>query len=145
MLEAWPRTGTSCLTAITCTIPLEFRTCATPEFLKGLERPKIFDEEKKDDDEWKLLYDAARALIGTSEREYDHSVRHNVVLNALKKAYPNRGVKSLPLACHRLAEGSPYVQWHAPDNVSHPTFSTMHTVHCVPDIRRSFYQPRKEE
>lgn len=78
----------------------------------------IFEDGHKDDAEWKLLYEAARALIGTSEHEYDESIRHNVVLNALREAYPDRGVKPLPLACHRLAEGSPYVQWHAANNVS---------------------------
>jgi len=92
-------------------------TCATPEFLKGLERPVLFTDEATDEAEWKRLYNAARILIGTSEHEFDQSIRHNVVLNALKAAYPDRGVKALPLACHRLAEGSPYVQWHAPDNI----------------------------
>jgi len=99
-------------------------TCATPEFLKGLERPQIFEEEKKDDNEWDLLYNAARALIGTSEHEYDQSIRHNVVLETLKSAYETdkpenekRIVKALPLACHRIAKGSPYVQWHSADNV----------------------------
>lgn len=94
------------------------RTCATPTFLKGLERPVIFEkDDKKDDAEWDLLYAAARSIIGTSEHEFDHSIRHNVVLQALQKAYPDRGVKALPLACHRLAEGSPYVQWHSAENV----------------------------
>ncbi|KAJ6600287.1 putative pyranose oxidase [Mycena vulgaris] len=98
-------------------------TCATPEFLKGLERPLILtDTDKdanndKDNAEWKLLYDSARSLIGTSETEFKHSIRHNIVLETLQKAYPNRGVKALPLACHRLADESPYVQWHAADDV----------------------------
>ncbi|KAF9457214.1 putative pyranose oxidase [Collybia nuda] len=99
-------------------------TCATPEFLKGIERPKIFpDSEAKDDEEWKLLYQAARTLIGTSEHEFDHSIRHNVVLKALQEAYPDRGVKALPLACHRIAEGSPYVQWHSAENVFEDMFT----------------------
>ncbi|KAH7924400.1 putative pyranose oxidase [Leucogyrophana mollusca] len=93
-------------------------TCATPEFLKGLERPKIFpDHGEQDDKEWDLLYRSARSLIGTSEHEFDESIRHNAVLRALQKGYPDRVVKALPLACHRLAKGSPYVQWHAPDNI----------------------------
>lgn len=94
-----------------------YRTCATPEFFAGIERPLLFKDAAKDKDEWTLLYDAARALIGTSSKEFDYSIRHNVVLKALQDAYPNRGVKPLPLACHRLAKGSPYVQWHAADNV----------------------------
>ncbi|KAJ7660888.1 putative pyranose oxidase [Mycena polygramma] len=67
-------------------------TCATPEFLKGLERPVIFTDTSKDDAEWKLLYESARSLIGTSETEFAQSIRHNVVLEALQKAYPDRGI-----------------------------------------------------
>ncbi|KAH7096134.1 putative pyranose oxidase [Auriculariales sp. MPI-PUGE-AT-0066] len=93
-------------------------TCATPQFLKGLERPVIFpDSEDEDDEEWANLYAAAMSLIGTSENEFARSIRHNAVLNALQKAYPERNVKALPLACHRLVENSPYVQWHGADNV----------------------------
>ncbi|KAJ7107339.1 putative pyranose oxidase [Mycena epipterygia] len=92
-------------------------TCATPEFLKDIERPLIFPDSPEDDAEWKLLYDSARSLIGTSETEFDHSIRHNVVLEALQKAYPDRGVKNLPLACHRLFEQSPYIHWHSAADV----------------------------
>ncbi|TDL21831.1 putative pyranose oxidase [Rickenella mellea] len=97
-------------------------TCSTPEFLKGLERPKIFVDERSDDQEWKLLYSAARQLVGTSETEFDRSIRHNVVLETLQKSIrekygDSRIVKPLPLACHRLAEHSPYVQWHGADNI----------------------------
>ncbi|KAI0031186.1 putative pyranose oxidase [Vararia minispora EC-137] len=94
-------------------------TCATPEFLKGVERPQIFpDDEAKDDLEWKNLYHAARTLIGTSDTQFDRSIRHNVVLNALREdaAYKARGVKALPLACHRIGE-TPYVRWHSAENV----------------------------
>lgn len=100
------------------------RTCATPEFLKRnetgeeFERPVIFKNPATDDNEWETLYNAARVIIGTSEKEFDQSIRHNIVLDTLQKAYPNRGVKALPLACHRIAPGSPYVRWHAADNVN---------------------------
>nr|ALJ82907.1 hypothetical protein [Irpex lacteus] len=99
-------------------------TCATPEFFKeNGERPKIFPgDETLDDDEWKLLYEAARNLIGVSSTEFDQSIRHNTVLHTLQKAFPNRGIKPLPLACHRLAKGSPYVRWHAADNVYYDLF-----------------------
>lgn len=114
-------------------------TCATPEFLKGIERPVIFPNSSTDDDaEWKLLYDAARALIGTSEHEFDQSIRHNVVLDALKKAYPDRGVKALPLACHRIAPGSPYVQWHAADNVYGDMFTNPTKQNAAGKQRGSF-------
>lgn len=92
-------------------------TCATPEFLKGEERPKIFPDDKSDEEEWKLLYEAARNLIGVSSTEFDQSIRHNTVLNTLKKAFPDRGIKPLPLACHRVVKGSPYVMWHSAENI----------------------------
>lgn len=102
------------------------RTCAVPRFYSEIERPKIFpNDQTKDNNEWNLLYTAAEALIGMSEKEYDKSIRHNAVLRALKEAKPklpfandeNVIFKPLPLACHRLAEGSPYVQWHSAENV----------------------------
>ncbi|KAJ7754829.1 putative pyranose oxidase [Mycena metata] len=114
-------------------------TCATPEFLKGLERPIIFTEPSADDAEWKLLYNSARSLIGTSETQFNHSIRHNVVLEALQKAYPDRGVKALPLACHRLAEGSPYVQWHAASNVYGDMF-TNPTKQNKQGVRRGYFK-----
>lgn len=113
------------------------RTCATPEFRKGLERPVLFKEEQKDKDEWDVLYNAARSFIGTSEHEFDESIRHNVVLNALKKAYPERGVQPLPLACHRLAKGSPYVSWHSANRVP-LTFS--YIWHYVSIINSTYLQ-----
>lgn len=95
------------------------RTCATPTFLPGIERPEIFSTKKTDDDEWDLLYNAAKILIGTSTTEFDYSIRHNIVLEALQKsqAFSARDVKPLPLACHRLAN-TRYVRWHAAENVS---------------------------
>ncbi|KAF7342405.1 GMC oxidoreductase [Mycena venus] len=60
-------------------------TCATPQFHKDVERPKIFTDDTTDQAEWAALYFAAEILIGTSVKEFDESIRHNVVLNALQK------------------------------------------------------------
>ncbi|KAH7098727.1 putative pyranose oxidase [Auriculariales sp. MPI-PUGE-AT-0066] len=94
-------------------------TCATPEFLTGVERPEIFADGDTDDREWKKLYDAARLLIGTSSAQFDQSIRHQTVLTALQNSdrFKNRDVKPLPLACHRLPNQSPYVRWHSAENV----------------------------
>lgn len=93
-------------------------TCCTPLLIKGLDRPIIFgDDEKTDDAEWDLLYSSAQRIIGTSDQEFNHSVRHNIVLRTLEKEFPHRNPKPLPLACHRLADDSPYVQWHGADVV----------------------------
>jgi len=78
----------------------------------------IFTDSDKDEEEWNRLYSAAEILIGKSTEEFSKSIRHNLVLETLKTAFP--GVSPLPLACHRVAEGSPYVQWHSAENVSHP-------------------------
>jgi pyranose oxidase len=88
--------------------------------LKGVERPNIFPgDEDEDDREWDKLYRAARKLIGTSDHEFDRSIRHNTVLDALKSKpeYEKRGVKPMMLACHRIGT-SPYVRWHGAENVS---------------------------
>ncbi|KNZ82114.1 Pyranose 2-oxidase [Termitomyces sp. J132] len=86
------------------------------------ERPVIYQSVHRDNAEWELLYNAARSIIGTSTTEYAKSIRHNIVLKTLQDHYKDRKVQPLPLACHRLRmeEGSaesPYVQWHAADNI----------------------------
>jgi hypothetical protein len=103
---------------VLCAESFFIRTCATPTFLKGVERPKIFEQEADDDREWDKLYHAAQVLIGTSEKEFDSSIRQKIVLDALKRKteYADRDVKALPLACHRIHNG-PYVRWHAAENV----------------------------
>ncbi|KIJ47072.1 GMC oxidoreductase [Sphaerobolus stellatus SS14] len=93
-------------------------TCAVPHFLKGLERPVILPFSEADDDaEWQTLYNAAAVLIGRNTDQFDESIRHNLVLDTLQKAYRDRDVQPLPLACHRVAPGSPYVMWHSAENV----------------------------
>ncbi|KAF9062203.1 hypothetical protein BDP27DRAFT_1233945 [Rhodocollybia butyracea] len=90
----------------------------TPTFLKGVERPKIFENDADDDCEWDKIYHAAKVLIGTSEEEFDSSIRQKIVLDALKQKteYAGRNVKALPLACHRIHNGR-YVRWHAAENI----------------------------
>ena len=76
----------------------------------------IFSKSTTDDDnEWDRLYSAAEILIGTSTAEFTESIRNNLVLETLKSS----GASPLPLACHRIAKGSPYVQWHSAENVSY--------------------------
>ncbi|KAI6025449.1 putative pyranose oxidase [Pisolithus marmoratus] len=87
-------------------------TCATPRFT-GDELPRIYEDETHNEEHWGCLYSIAERLIGTSTHEFDHSIRHNLVLNTLRQEYPNRGVQPIPLACHRYADGSPYVYWHS--------------------------------
>ncbi|KAH6856689.1 hypothetical protein B0I37DRAFT_412600 [Chaetomium sp. MPI-CAGE-AT-0009] len=81
-------------------------TCATPELLKGVERPDIFS-----DDHWAELYAEAEQLIGTSTTEFDDSIRQQLVKYVLSTSFPDRSVKSLPLACKRDVDNPDFVTW----------------------------------
>ncbi|KAI1097946.1 hypothetical protein F4804DRAFT_338689 [Jackrogersella minutella] len=85
-------------------------TCCTPR-QHPLERSTLFT-----DDEWDELYKKAEALFDTNPTVFDDSVRHRlvkqVVANAVEKTKgQNRTVKSMPLACKRPSENSPYIEW----------------------------------
>jgi pyranose oxidase len=94
-------------------------TCATPRFHNGekvRELPQIIKDDAQNAAEWDRLYTAAEKFIGTSEKEFDESIRHNLVLRTLDTAYngdaePKKRIfKPLPLACHRLVRTfTPYV------------------------------------
>lgn len=75
---------------------------------------------------WDKLYNEAEQIIGTSIKEFDHSIRHVLVLNSLRAAYekiePERVFKPLPLACHRLSDPD-YVEWHATDRILETLFT----------------------
>lgn len=58
----------------------------------------------------KLLEDA-KILLNVHSDQYDHSIRHTVVKETLEKAYPKRGITSLPLAVQRNRENPDYVTW----------------------------------
>jgi len=101
-----------------------FRTCSTPRFT-GEQLPRIFEDETLNQTEWDTLYCVAEQLIGTSTHEFDQSIRHNLVLKTLQREYPNRNAQSLPLACHRYSEGSPYVYWHSAAEVAYSALLTV--------------------
>ncbi|KAJ2932413.1 hypothetical protein H1R20_g4709, partial [Candolleomyces eurysporus] len=57
------------------------------------------------------LLDEAKTLLNVHSDQYDCSIRHTVVKEALLKAYPNRGITNLPLAVERRKDNSDYVTW----------------------------------
>ncbi|CAL1708625.1 unnamed protein product [Somion occarium] len=99
-------------------------TCATPRFNPDIERPKLDNNTATNDELWKKLYAEAEQLIGTSEKEFDESIRHNLVLRTLQNKFnPSvRKFKPLPLACHRLSDPE-YVEWHATDRILEELFT----------------------
>ncbi|KAI0378908.1 pyranose oxidase [Hypomontagnella monticulosa] len=91
-------------------------TCCTPR-QHPLERSKLFEEG-----EWERLYKEAEGLFETNGAVFDDSVRHRLVKRSvtgaiaaenLKMGGPKekRTVKSMPLACKRPHERSPYIEW----------------------------------
>jgi pyranose oxidase len=99
-------------------------TCATPRFNPFVELPKLDNDDKTNQAIWSKLYDEAEKIIGTSSKEFDESMRHNIVLHTLQDAYKekNRVFKPLPLACHRLSDPE-YVEWHAAERIFETLFT----------------------
>ncbi|KAK7684941.1 Pyranose 2-oxidase [Cerrena zonata] len=99
-------------------------TCSTPRFNPYVERPKLDENPKKDDEIWENLYAQAEKVLGSSNKEFDESIRHNLVLKTLQKEYKNKGrvFKPLTLACHRLDDPD-YVEWHAADRILEDLFT----------------------
>ena len=94
-------------------------TCATPRHHPTLERSDIYDEA-----EWGRLYDAGEKLLNTHKHEFDGSIRHNVVRDALQAEYTDLGdpyaVQNLPLAVERRKDNPQFVHWSGTDTVLGP-------------------------
>jgi pyranose oxidase len=97
-------------------------SCATPEQHPMIERSDLFSHE-----EWSSLYGQARALFHTTDREFDHSLRHQLVKDTLSRAHKGREVANLPLACQRSTSNSEYVRWTGPATIlgelANPTYN----------------------
>ncbi|GIC92890.1 uncharacterized protein Aud_009365 [Aspergillus udagawae] len=87
-------------------------SCATPEQHPMIERSDLFSNE-----EWSVLYGQARTLFHTTDREFDHSLRHQLVKDTLIRAHKGREVANLPLACQRSTSNSEYVRWTGPATI----------------------------
>jgi pyranose oxidase len=90
-------------------------TCACPE-QHPIERTDIISNN-----EWNVLYEEAKKLLNVSTKEYDNSIRHNVVLKALKDEYEELpeayAPQSLPLAVERRQDNDELVTWSGSDTV----------------------------
>lgn len=81
-------------------------SCATPEQHPAVERSDLFSDQ-----EWRTLYNQARALFHTTDTAFDYSIRHHLVKNTLVRAHKNREIVNLPLACQRGTHNLEYLQW----------------------------------
>jgi pyranose oxidase len=97
-------------------------SCATPEQHPIIERSELFSDE-----EWSSLYGQARALFHTTDRDFDHSLRHQLVKDTLIRAHKGREVANLPLACQRSTSNPEYVRWTGPATIlgelANPTYN----------------------
>ncbi|KAF8593009.1 pyranose 2-oxidase [Ceratobasidium sp. AG-I] len=89
-------------------------TCACP-------RPEPEEREKKpksiSDGDFIKLLEAAEDLLHVRKDQYDHSIRHSVVKEALAKVFGKERVENLPLAVKRRDENKEYVTWSGTNTV----------------------------
>lgn len=100
-------------------------TCASPRHHPDLERSDLIPA-----DEWDILYQGAEGLLGIRTDAFEHSVRHQVVRDALCSEYANLtepyGVQNLPLAVKRHHSNPQYVNWSGADTVLGPLADGQH-------------------
>ena len=93
-------------------------TCATPRHHPTLERSDVYSDE-----EWDRLYARARSS-STPTHEFDDSIRHNIVRDALQEEFTELpegyGVQNLPLAVERRKDNPEFVHWTGTDTVLGP-------------------------
>jgi pyranose oxidase len=94
-------------------------TCATPRHHPEIERSDVLDES-----EWEQFYQEAERLLHTQTGVFEHSVRHQLVRDALTAAYPDLPkpyeVQSLPLAVRRRRDNPDMVIWSGTDTILGP-------------------------
>jgi pyranose oxidase len=94
-------------------------TCATPRHHPSVELADCISPA-----EWDELYPQAEALLGTRTDVFDHSIRHQVVRDALVTEYAELSepysVQNLPLAVQRRTDNPRYVRWSGSDTVLGP-------------------------
>ena len=94
-------------------------TCATPRHHPTLERSDVYP-----DAEWDRLYDQGEKLLNTHKHEFDDSIRHVVVRDALQEEFSELpegyGVQNLPLAVERRKDNPRFVHWTCTDTVLGP-------------------------
>jgi len=94
-------------------------TCATPRHHPTLERSDVYP-----DAEWDRLYVEGEKLLNTHKHEFDDSIRHVTVRDALQEEFSELpdgyGVQNLPLAVERRKDNPRFVHWSGTDTVLGP-------------------------
>ncbi|MPZ22494.1 MAG: pyranose oxidase [Dehalococcoidia bacterium] len=94
-------------------------TCSTPRHHPTMERSDAYS-----DVEWDRLYTMAEGLLNTHRHEFDMSIRHNIVRDALAAEFAELqspyNVQNLPLAVERRKDNPDLVHWTGTDTVLGP-------------------------
>jgi pyranose oxidase len=94
-------------------------TCATPRQHPTVERSDIYS-----DAEWDRLYSGAEKLLNTHKHEFEGSMRHMAVRDALQEEFSELrdpyGVQNLPLGVERRKDNPVLVHWSGTDTVLGP-------------------------
>jgi pyranose oxidase len=84
-----------------------------------MERSDVFSDQ-----EWERLYSQGEQLLNTHRHEFDNSIRHNVVRDALSAEFSELrepyAVQNLPLAVQRRSDNPTLVHWTGTDTVMGP-------------------------
>jgi pyranose oxidase len=70
-----------------------------------------------DKEEFDTLLDCAKTLLNVHDDQYNASIRHTVVRDALKPLAESRGVTNLPLGVERRTDNPDYVTWTGPNTI----------------------------
>ncbi|EFY96556.2 pyranose 2-oxidase [Metarhizium robertsii ARSEF 23] len=86
-------------------------TCCTPR--------QHLDEQQPGFTEVYKNYDRAEHLFNTTTTAFDHSVRQHLIMHTLEKAFNDRPIKAMPLACRRnkSPDNTNYVEWTCPATI----------------------------
>jgi len=68
-------------------------------------------------DEFESLLKQSGELLNVHEHEFDISIRHREIKKVLNEAFPDRGIKNIPLAVKRREDNPRYVTWTGSNTV----------------------------
>ena len=71
-------------------------------------------------EEFENLLHQSGELLNVHEHEFDISIRHREIKKVVENAFPNRGVKNIPLAVKRREDNPQYVTWSGSNTVLGP-------------------------
>ncbi|RGP59363.1 pyranose 2-oxidase [Fusarium longipes] len=81
-------------------------TCCTPRQHPTIERSTLFNNQ-----EWENMYGRMETLFNTNKDSFEDSIRQQLVKDTLSKAFQDREMQSMPLACQRNVKNKSYVEW----------------------------------